>query len=121
MTATPTQIAKPLRVLSASADAALRHTRELLLTREGCEVETSLSLTHAHELIQSHAFDALVIGNSLTPEACRELAKSFRLRNPEGKVIEIVLMKWDIPMNEPDEIAVGPEELVVLIRELAQG
>lgn len=107
-------------MLSASADAALRHTRELLLADEGCEVTTSLSKVHAQDLIQSDAFDVLVIGNSLSTDTCRELAKSFRLRNPSGKVIEIVLPNWGVPMNEPDAIAAGPEELVSLIRQIAQ-
>ena len=119
MSATP-QVSKRIRVLSASADPALRHTRELVLVSEGCEVKTSLTKTHAHELIQSHSFDALIIGNSLTPNACRELAKSFRLRNPQGKVIEIVLANWGAPMNQPDAVAGSPEQLVGLIRSIAE-
>jgi len=119
MSATP-QISKRVRVLSASADPVLRHTRELLLISEGCEVNTSLSKSHAHELIQSHSFDVLVIGNSLTPDTCRELAKTFRVRNPQGKIIEILVANWDAPMNEPDAIAIGPEELIAAIRQIAQ-
>ena len=115
-----TQTPQPMRVLSASADPALRKTRELVLIREGCEVKTSLSKAHAHELIQSHLFDVLVFGNSLTPDACQELAKSFRLRNPQGKIIEILASKWDYPMNQPDAVAAAPEELVALIRGFAQ-
>jgi CheY-like chemotaxis protein len=118
MSATP-QISKRVRVLSVSADAALRHTRELLLVGQGCEVETSLSKAHAQQLIQSHSFDVLIIGNSLSEQSCREFAKSFRARNPHGKIIEIVLADWDLPMNKPDGVAAGPEELVALIREFA--
>jgi hypothetical protein len=62
----------------------------------------------------------LVIGNSLTPNACRELAKSFRVRNPQGKIIEILVANWDAPMNEPDTIAIGPEGLIAAIRQIAQ-
>lgn len=113
------QISKRIRVLSASADAVLRQTRELLLVGEGCEVKTSLSKAHAHELIQSQSFDVLIIGNSLTPNACRELAKTFRLRNPRGKIIEILVATWDSPMNEPDVIVVSPEELIAAIRHIA--
>jgi hypothetical protein len=103
-----------------SADPALSYTQGLLLLSQGCEVETALSKSYAHELIQSHSFDVLVFGNSLTPETCRELAKSFRLRNPQGKIIEMVGGNWDAPMNEPDAIVVGPEELIAAIRQIAQ-
>ena len=105
-------------MLSASADPGLRYSRELLLTSEGCEVKTSLSKAHAQELIQSHWFDVLVFGNSLSAESCRELEKSFRLRNPQGKIVEILLANWDVPMNNPDAVAGSPEELLFFIREL---
>lgn len=106
-----------IKVLSASNDSALRHSRELLLRAHGCEVQTSLSKSHAQELIQSHSFDVLVYGNSLTPEVCQELAKDFRARNPRGKIIEILAANWIAPRNKPDAIAVGPEELIAAIRD----
>jgi CheY-like chemotaxis protein len=106
-------------VLSASADPVLRYSRELLLSSEGCEVKTSLSKAHAHELIKSQSFDVLVFGNSLSARSCRELEESFRLRNPQGKIVEILLANWDVPMNNPDAVADSPEELLSFIRELA--
>jgi DNA-binding NtrC family response regulator len=109
------------RVLSASPDPALRHSRELLLQDHGCEVKTSLSKSHAQELIQSHSFDVLVFGNSLTPEVCQELAKDFRARNPQGKIIEILAANWKKPMNQPDATALSPEELIAAIRGFAVG
>jgi len=109
-----------IRVLSASSDPGLAHSRELLLLDQGCEVKTSLSKSHAQELIQSHAFDVLVFGNSLTPDVCQELAKDFRARNRRGKIIEIHVAHWDAPMNHPDAIAIGPEELIAAIRDLAK-
>jgi CheY-like chemotaxis protein len=115
-----TEVPQATRVLSASADPALRQTRELVLIGEGCEVTTSLSKAHAHELTKSHVFDVLVFGNSLSRDTCQELARSFRLRNPQGKIIEILASKWDPPMNQPDAVAAGPEELVSLIRCFAQ-
>jgi hypothetical protein len=109
-----------ITVLSASADPALRKSRELLLINAGCEVVTSLSKSHAHDLIQSRSFDILIFGNSLTPKACQELAKTFRMRQPRGKIIEILAARWDSPMNQPDIITVGPQELVAAIREFAR-
>ena len=108
-----------IRVLSASSDPGLAHSRELLLLNHGCEVKTSLTKSHAQELMQSHAFDVLVFGNSLTPDVCQELAKEFRARNRRGKIIEIHVADWDAPMNGPDAIVIGPEELIAAIRDFA--
>jgi hypothetical protein len=107
-----TSSGKSIRVLSASADPALRYSRELLLRSQGCEVSTSLSKGHAKALIQAQQFDLLIFGNSLTADACQELARVFRVFNPEGKIIEILSAQWDLPMNQPDATAVGPEELI---------
>jgi hypothetical protein len=119
MSATP-EISKQIRVLSVSADPALSYTQGLLLLSHGFEVETAVSKSYAQELIQSNSFDLLVFGNRLTPETCRELAESFRLRNPSGKIIEVVSANWDARVNEPDAIAVGPEGLIAAIRQIAQ-
>jgi DNA-binding NarL/FixJ family response regulator len=113
-------LSTPITVLSVSADRGLSYTRELLLLHEGCEVKTSLSKSHAQEMMQSHAFDVLVCGNSLAREVCQELAKDFRARNPRGKVIEILSSLWDTPMNQPGAVAVSPEELIAAIRDCAR-
>lgn len=110
-----------MRVLSASADPALRHSRDLLLRSQGYEVATSLSTAHAKDLIQSRPFDLLVFGNSLTRNACLELAKDFRDQNPQGKIVEILFARWESPMNDPDATAVGPEELLAAIHALFSG
>ena len=109
-----------IRVLSASSDPGLAYSRELLLLDHGCEVKTSLTKSHAKELIQSHTFDVLVFGNSLTPDVCQELAKDFRARNRRGKIIEIHVADWNAPMNQPDAIVIGPEELIAAIRDFAK-
>ena len=110
-----------IRVLSASADPILRHSRELLLQHHGCEVKTSLSKSHACELIQSHSFDVLVFGHSLTADVCQSLAKDFRARNPQGKIIEILAATWKAPMNKPDATVLSAEELIAAIRGFAAG
>jgi DNA-binding NtrC family response regulator len=110
----------PITVLSVSADPGLSRSRELLLINQGCEVKTSLSKSHAHELMQSQSFDVLVCGSRVARDVCLELAKDFRARNPRGKIIEILSSLWESPMNQPDAIAVGPEELITAIREFAQ-
>jgi DNA-binding NtrC family response regulator len=110
----------PITVLSVSADLGLSHTRELLLANNGCEVKTSLSKSHAQQLMQSQSFDVLVCGNSLVRDVCQELAKDFRARNPRGKIIEVLSARWNAPMNQPDATAVDPGELVAKIHHFAR-
>jgi DNA-binding NtrC family response regulator len=103
------------KVLFATADPALRRTRGALMSNEGCEVMTSLSTLHAHQLIQYHAFDCLVLGSSLSSATCNELASRFRLRNPKGKVVEIAGY-GDRAMDKPDARIIGNEELRKVFR-----
>jgi len=54
-----------------------------------------------------------------TPDVCQELAKDFRARNPQGKIVEILAANWKAPMNRPDATALSPEELIAAIRGFA--
>lgn len=105
-------------MLSASADPVLAYSRELLLRSQGCEVQTSLSISDTKALLASEHFDLLVLGNSLTATACQELAKHFRVQNPQGKIIEILSASWHSPMNQPDTTTVGPSELIAAVQKL---
>jgi DNA-binding response OmpR family regulator len=112
---TAAQSARRVRVLSVSADPGLRAARELLLKQHGFDVVTSLSKTHARMLLETEPFDILLFGSSLTSETCTELAKEFRGRNPEGKVVEVLSAPWAAPLNHPDSVAVSPEELLAAV------
>jgi hypothetical protein len=95
-----------------SADPAVSYTQGLLLLNQGCEVETAFCKSYAQELIQSHSFDVLVFGSSVTPEASREWRRVFA-----SEIRKVRLSKWllrigTFPMNEPDATGVGPEELI---------
>lgn len=110
-----------IRILSASVDARLNHTRCLLLRYHGFEVTPSDSVEHAREQIQHNHFDFLIFGSTLPSDICWQLAEVFRKSNAKGKIIEILPSPWVSPKNKPDATVVGtdePTELISLLREI---
>ena len=99
-----------IRVLTASIDPRLNRSRAELLRDHGFDVTTSESSQHASEQIQSSAFDVLIFGPTLPPDACWELAKVFRQRNFDGKIIEILPSSEALIKNQPDAVVVSAEE-----------
>ena len=112
---TPKQAPTPLRILSASVDASLNHSRALLLRSRGFEVVTSESLDRASEQIQTQLFDVLVFGSTLPRDTCWHLAAVFRERNAKGKIIEVLPSPWAAPKNRPDATVVSSDEAEKLI------
>jgi CheY-like chemotaxis protein len=111
---------KPIRVLSASTDPGLNHTRELLLRHYGFDVTTSESKDRAREQIERSRFDVLIFGSTLPRDTCWELAEAFRKSNLAGRVIEIIPSPWAAPKNQPDATVVSsdePSKLAATIRE----
>lgn len=112
-----------IRVLTASIDPRLNRSRAELLRDHGFDVTTSESSQHAREQIQSSAFDVLIFGPTLPPDVCWALAKVFRQRNLDGKIIEILPSPQALIKNQPDAIVVSAEEpskLVVTIHKNLQ-
>ena len=110
---------RPIRILSASIDPGLNHSRALLLRHYGFDVTTSESKEHAREQIEGSHFDVLIFGNTLPEDTCWELEQVFRRRNSKGKIIEILPSPWAEPKNRPDASVVGtaePEQLISTIQ-----
>jgi DNA-binding NtrC family response regulator len=113
-------IEQPIRVLSASVDPDLNHSRALLLRQHGFDVITSESTEHARDQLNSSSFDVLIFGSTLAREACWELAETFRKHNSRGRIIEILPHPAASPKNQPDALVVSAEEpskLVTTIHE----
>ena len=114
---------RPIRILSASIDPGLNHSRALLLRHYGFDVTTSESKEQAREQIESSHFDVLIFGNTLPRDPCWELADIFRRQNSKGKIIEIIPSPWAAPKNRPDASVVGtaePEQLITTIHRTLQ-
>jgi hypothetical protein len=113
-------VEQPIRVLSASVDPGLNHSRALLLRQHGFDVITSESTEHAREQLNATTFDVLIFGSTLARDACWELAEAFRKRNSRGRIIEILPHFDALPKNQPDAVVVSAEEpsnLVTTIHE----
>jgi CheY-like chemotaxis protein len=111
-----------IRILSASIDPGLNHSRALLLRHYGFDVTTSESKEHARQQIEDLHFDVLIFGNTLPEDTCWELAQVFRRHNSNGKIIEILPSQWAAPKNRPDASVVGsaePEQLITTIHRVA--
>jgi DNA-binding response OmpR family regulator len=55
------------RILSISYDKSLLHTRELMLSREGYEVESAVGFSAAIETCKKGPFDLVIMGHSIPP------------------------------------------------------
>ena len=106
---------RPIRVLSASVDHLLNHSRALFLRRCGFEVTTSSSKEHAREQLDAATYDVLIFGTTLSRDACLELAEFFRKRNSRGKIIEVVPSEAPMPKNQPDAIVASADEPAKLV------
>ena len=109
-----------VRILSASADPGLNHSRALLLREHGFEVKTSESLEQATQLIENEKFDVLIFGSTLAQDACWTLAEAFRTRHARGKIIEILPSPWATPRVAVDATVIGNDEPAKLIASIQQ-
>jgi DNA-binding NtrC family response regulator len=103
-------IEQPIRVLSASGDPGLNHSRAVLLRQHGFEVITSESTEHARDQLNASRFEVLIFGYTLPRSACWELAEAFRERSPHGRIIEILPHSSAAPKNRPDALVLSEEE-----------
>jgi DNA-binding response OmpR family regulator len=66
------------RILSISYDKALLHTRELMLSREGFEVESAVGFSAALQACEKGEFDLMIMGHSIPPEDKAAIIKQLR-------------------------------------------
>jgi hypothetical protein len=102
------------RILLATSDPGLRESRTAVLRCFGFDVTASKSTQHALELIGSRSFDLLVLGNTLTPDACREISIAFRRCRPTGRIVEILPASGVDCKSDPDVSVVGLDGPIAL-------
>ena len=66
------------RILSISYDTALLHTRAMLLSREGFEVESAVGFSAAIQACKKGTFDLVIMGHSIPPEDKSAIIKQLR-------------------------------------------
>lgn len=109
-----------VRVLSASMDPGLNHSRALLLRDHGFLVETCESVDKAQILVAQENFDALIFGSTLPSDACSQLERAFRRCQSKGVIIEILPSPWVEARSHPDATVVGTDEPASLVNVLLE-
>ena len=66
------------RILSISYDKALLHTRAMMLSREGFEVESAVGFTAAIQACKKGRFDLVIMGHSIPSEDKSAIVKQLR-------------------------------------------
>jgi len=66
------------RILSISYDKALLHTRAMMLSREGFEVESAVGFTAAIQACKKGKFDLVIMGHSIPSEDKSAIVKQLR-------------------------------------------
>jgi len=66
------------RILSISYDQALLHTRAIMLSREGFEVESAVGFTAAIQACEKGRFDLVIMGHSIPSEDKSAIVKQLR-------------------------------------------
>lgn len=66
------------RILSISYDKALLHTRAMMLSREGFEVESAVGFTAAIQACKKGRFDLVIMGHSIPSADKSAIVKQLR-------------------------------------------
>ena len=108
------------RILSISYDKALLQTRELMLSREGFEVESAVGFSAALHACENGRFDLVIVGHSI-PTADQTFiinqlkalsdASILALRRPHDGPLEIAEYNLD-----PDD----PERFLNYVKEITR-
>jgi DNA-binding response OmpR family regulator len=106
------------RILSISYDQALLQTRELMLSREGFEVQSAIGFSAAVHAAENGKFDLVIVGHSI-PTAdqtfiikqvkARSAASVLALRRPHDGPLEIAEHNLD-----PDD----PERFLAYVKQI---
>jgi DNA-binding response OmpR family regulator len=64
------------RILSISYDKSLLHTRELMLSREGYEVESAVGFSAAIETCKKGPFDLVIMGTPFPQQIKLRLSRN---------------------------------------------
>jgi len=109
------------RILSISSDSSVFETRNQVLVSAGFEVVGCFRGEGALEAFTRQAVDAVVIGDSLSPEGRRVLLEAFRKLRPNIPVV--VIRRSGAAEEDLDATAViesldGPQRLIRVLQSL---
>jgi CheY-like chemotaxis protein len=107
------------RILIISADIALSESRKAIAERDGWVVEVSRNKQHALAMLHKETFDLLILCNSLSLAAQLEFTTIFREKNPDGKIMAIVVRAVaEAPFDSTLMAPVTPGDFLQALRTL---
>jgi DNA-binding NtrC family response regulator len=102
-------------VISVGDDPQLLSLRDAVLRSAGMRVLTASDYDTALSYVESEDADVLLLCYSMSIEARRRLAHSFRERHPSGRIIGITNMPQARPPIDADTFIYGIEGAEALI------
>lgn len=84
-----------MRILLATHNVELGLLRMRVLELEGHEVEIGMDDQQLIALIASRRYDLLLVCHSVPEPVCEDISQTFRLLNPNGRVVGILKYDWD--------------------------
>jgi DNA-binding NtrC family response regulator len=103
------------RILSISYDSSLLHTRRLVLSHGGYDVESAGDLASAVELCRADKFDVVVIGHGVPLLEAATIVEVMR-----GRALIVSLFAGPGPRVEHADLYVdaadGPEQLLSVLQ-----
>lgn len=108
------------RILIISAESVLANTRKgLIELHPGWEATISRNKQHALALLHKEFFHLLVLCNSLSATAQAEFASIYRQKNPQGKILAIIMRGGtEFEANAVLSTPVSPEDFISAVNKL---
>jgi len=108
------------RVISVGANPELLWLRHAVLENAGFHVITAVGEDEALTAVRVGTCDTLLMCYSLGKEARKSLARDFRQRCPEGRIVAITNRQLDSP-DYADSFVYGVEGPEILIQTILNG
>lgn len=106
------------RILSISYDKALLHTRELMLAREGFQVESAVGFSAALNACKKGKFDLMIMGHSIPPKDKAAIIQQLRavckapilaLRRPNEAPVQAA--EYNLDSGDPERFLTYIKEI----------
>lgn len=108
------------RILSITPSEVLRTTRQLVMEKEGHQVQSLGELAHSDSLALEEKFDLAVIGHGYRGDDKRRMANLINQHFPGLPILELCFQSPEIP-GADFILTDSPDELLVAIKEILSG
>jgi DNA-binding response OmpR family regulator len=107
------------RILSLSANPEIGKLRAMVLRQAGYYLTWPSSKQETDRILQDESFEILLIGHTISGQSARNFAETFRVRNPNRKVIAIMATSYlTVTPDKTVKAIDGPEALLEAIDEV---